>query len=71
MLIQGNASGKFFTPREAAEYLGFSETTVRQYIHRGLINAIKFGNTWAISEAECSRYQKERRKPGRQPNKNS
>lgn len=57
---------RFYTPREAAEYLGFAEDTIRQYIKRGLIHAEKFGTTWAVSESECKRYKKEKRKPGRQ-----
>jgi excisionase family DNA binding protein len=66
MLVQGDKTGRYLTPREAGIYLGFSETTVRQYINRGLISAIKFGNTWAIAETECIRYLRDRRKPGRQ-----
>ncbi len=59
-----------FTVREAAEYLQYSEHTVRQYIRRGLINAGKFGISVTISKSECDRFSREKRGPGRPVEKN-
>jgi excisionase family DNA binding protein len=51
--------------REAADYLGLAENTVRQYIHRGIISATKIGPVWCVTESECDRYEREKREPGR------
>jgi excisionase family DNA binding protein len=56
----------FFTTREAADYLGFAEDTVRRYVYRGLISCQRMGNIIVVSRSECDRYRKEKRKPGRQ-----
>jgi excisionase family DNA binding protein len=55
----------FLTTAEAADALDLDRRTVIAYIHRGLIQANKFGRDWQIDPAEVERYQKERRKPGR------
>lgn len=68
MAIQSK-NEKFLTPREAASMLGFAEDTVRRYINRKLIRAVKHGNTWAVAESECRRYKAEKRAMGR-PKKN-
>lgn len=67
MAIQSKKE-KFLTPREAASLLGFAEDTVRRYINRRLISAVKHGNTWAIAESECRRYKAEKRAMGRPKN---
>ena len=51
--------------REAAEYLGLAEDTVRQYINRGIITATKLGPVWCVRQSECDRYERDRREPGR------
>lgn len=54
----------FFTTREAAEYLGFAEDTIRRYIYRGLIFANKHGRDYQVTKAECDRYKREKRSRG-------
>jgi excisionase family DNA binding protein len=61
---------KLLTIKEAAEYLQYSEHTVRKYIDRGLIKAGKFGMSVAILKSECDRFSKEKRPPGRPSEKN-
>jgi excisionase family DNA binding protein len=58
------------TIREAAEYLNYSEHTVRTYIRRNLINAGKFGSAVTILKSECDRFSREKRPPGRPSEKN-
>jgi len=58
---------ELLTTREAAEYLGFAEDTIRRYIYRGLIEAEKFGNSLIIRKSECDRYRKARKPAGRPP----
>lgn len=53
-----------FTTREAAEYLGLAEDTVRQYVNRGVIFAKKAGNMNLVTKSECDRYKRDRRPPG-------
>jgi excisionase family DNA binding protein len=61
--------GIAFTVDEAAEYLGYSVHTIRQYINRELISATKFGPAVVIDKAECDRFKKAKRSPGRPPQK--
>jgi len=61
--------GIAFTVEEAADYLGYSVHTIRQYINRQLISASKFGSAVVIEKAECDRFRKEKRSPGRPPQK--
>ena len=56
--------GEVFTTREAANYLGYAEDTVRRYVYRSLIRAEKFGNSLLITKAECDRFKREKRGPG-------
>jgi excisionase family DNA binding protein len=51
--------------REAAEYLGMAENTVRQYLNRGVMTAVKIGPVWCVMRSECDRYRREKRDPGR------
>lgn len=57
--------GVAFTVEEAANYLGYSVHTIRQYINRELISASKFGPAVVIEKSECDRFRKEKRGPGR------
>lgn len=60
-----------FTVAETAEYLGYSEHTVRKYIARELLSAGKFGTSVVIKKSECDRFRKEKRGRGRPPQKKS
>jgi excisionase family DNA binding protein len=51
--------------REAADYLGLAENTVRQYLNRGIMQAVKIGPVWCVMRSECDRYDREKREPGR------
>lgn len=51
--------------REAAEYLGMAENTVRQYLNRGIMRAVKIGPVWCVMRSECDRYDREKRAAGR------
>lgn len=57
--------GTAFTVTEAAEYLGYSEHTIRKYIRRDLLAASKFGTSVVIHKDECDRFKKVKRSPGR------
>jgi excisionase family DNA binding protein len=54
-----------FSLREAAKVLGLSPDTLRVDIHRGNVNARKFGNSWVIDGAELDRQLIRRGKPPR------
>jgi excisionase family DNA binding protein len=54
-----------FTTKEAADYLGFAEDTIRRYIYRGLISAKKHGPVYFVTKSECDRYRRSRKNPGR------
>lgn len=54
-----------YTTREAADYLGFAEDTIRRYIYRGLMKAEKHGPVYLVTKSECDRYRKEKREKGR------
>lgn len=58
-------SETIYSTREAADYLGFAEDTVRKYIQRGLIFAEKMGPIYVVRRSECDRYLREKRDPGR------
>lgn len=53
-----------FTTTEAADYMGYEETTVRQYVHRGLMQATKHGPIWLLTKSECDRYLREKNPRG-------
>lgn len=53
-----------FTTSEAAEYMGFEEDTVRQYVYRGLMRGKKMGPIWLLTKSECDRYLREKRSVG-------
>ena len=52
------------TVDEAATVLKLSSVTVRAHIQRGNLQAKKLGRDWLLDEAELTRFQQERRKPG-------
>lgn len=52
------------TIREVAVYAGVQVRTVREWIRRGKINAIKQGYRYYISEDEAVRVTEARRKDG-------
>ena len=54
-----------YSTREAADYLGMAENTIRQYINRGVMKAVKIGPVWCVSRSECDRYDREKRDVGR------
>lgn len=56
------------TTRQAAEYLGFAEDTVRRYIKRGIIRATKTGPIWLVDKRECDRYRRNKNSRGRPKN---
>jgi predicted site-specific integrase-resolvase len=57
---------QMLTIKEAAEYLCYSEHTIRTYLQRGLLKkAGKFGMSAVILKSECDRFSKEKRAPGR------
>lgn len=57
-------SDTIFTTVEAANYLGFEEATVRQYLKRNLMHGKKHGPVWLVTKSECDRYLRERRPRG-------
>ena len=52
------------TTKEAADYLGFAEDTVRKYINRGLIASKKAGPIHLVTKLECDRFKKTNRPRG-------
>jgi len=51
--------------KDAAPLLKLSPDSLRKFINRGLIKAVKVGRAWHITQAAIDRYEKERRAPGR------
>jgi excisionase family DNA binding protein len=63
--IQGKKD-EFFTTDEAASYLGFAQSTITQYVQRGLLKPAKrIGRSWLFTRSECDRYNEEKRSPGK------
>ena len=52
-------------PDEAAEYLGYSETTVRELIRAGDLGAVQHGRTTRIPIAELDRWLVDNTRRGR------
>ena len=42
---------KYYSPEEAAEFLGVTTETIRRWIRRGELEGIKYGRLWRISES--------------------
>jgi excisionase family DNA binding protein len=49
---------KYFTTRQVAQQLKFSEVTVRNYCFCGRIKAEKFGNQFAITQESIDAFKK-------------
>jgi hypothetical protein len=62
-------TGNLLSIPEAAKYLSMPEVTLRTYIRRKLIAKTKFVASVAILQEECDRFLRERRTPGRPPQK--
>lgn len=54
-----------YTVEEAAEFLGLTAGSVRQYINRELLNPKRIGRAVMFTETELQRYQDERRPIGK------
>jgi excisionase family DNA binding protein len=48
---------KYYTTRQVAEMLGFSEITVRNYCFCGRIKATTFGNQFAITQEAVDEFK--------------
>lgn len=55
----------YLTSSQVAERLNLTTDTVKIYCQRGVIQAVKFGQTWMIHKEEVDRYQEQRKGPGR------
>ena len=53
------------TLARAAERLGISPATLRTQVHRGKLDAEKYGRDWLVDEAEVERYRVDSRKDPR------
>jgi hypothetical protein len=62
-------NGISFTLEEASEYLGHPVVSLRTYIRRKLIFPRKIGPAVLIDKNECDRFRREKRPPGRPPQK--
>lgn len=54
----------YYTPKEAAPLLGLHPHSVRTFIQRGMIAAVKENGRYLISAEEIERYNRERRGVG-------
>ena len=51
---------QFYTPAELSERWSLDDSTVRRFIARGEIRAVKFGaRAWRVSAAEVERIERE------------
>lgn len=58
-------SAQLLTPKQAAEQLGYSIHTIRQYLRAGKLSYTKFGTAIQIPQSEIVRYRREKRPVGR------
>lgn len=49
-----------FRPDEAGDYLGYSETTIRELMRSGELAYIELGRTKRVTVVECDRWLAER-----------
>ncbi len=55
----------FYSTKEVAELTGLTDTTIRSYIYRGQIEAIRFDRVYMITQEALDKWLKERKeKPG-------
>jgi excisionase family DNA binding protein len=64
MTLQGK-SDTFFSTAEAAAFLGLTEKTIRTYVARGKLNALRVGQTLVFPKKECERYNIEKLPQGK------
>ena len=56
--ISGHDLGEWYTVQEVAAHFRKSSRTILRWIHRGLLNARKFGGKeWRISKDEIVRFE--------------
>ena len=48
---------KYYTTRQVAKMLGFSDVTVRNYCFCGRIKAEKFGNQFAVTQESVDEFK--------------
>jgi excisionase family DNA binding protein len=53
-------TGEMLNAEAAARFLGYHTEHLRRIIRKGVIKALRFGNSLAISRQELERYQRER-----------
>lgn len=51
-------SKKLYTTKQASEYLGIHQDTVRHYINNGYLKAQKLGEQWVIKKKELDKRLK-------------
>ena len=47
---------KWYSPQEIAAILGVHHQTVRDWIHEGKLEAVKFGKLWRVPEAALDAF---------------
>ena len=47
---------RLFDTKEAAAYLGVSDSRIRQLLLDGRLKGVKVGNSWGFTEATLKRY---------------
>ena len=60
---------KFFTTKDAAKYLGVSQSRIRQFIIEDRLESIKYGRDHLIQETELERFSKDGKKRRGRPKK--
>ena len=55
----GDKMSKMLTLKEVSELLGLHINTIRSYVKRGKLRAVKFGRVWRVSEKEVMRVRKQ------------
>jgi len=55
----GDKMSKMLTLREVSESLDLHINTIRSYVKRGKLRAVKFGRVWRVSEKEVVRVRRQ------------
>lgn len=50
---------KMLTLREVSEILNLHINTIRNYVKRGKLRAVKFGRVWRVEEKDVMRVRKQ------------